>query len=229
MYSLTGPLAAWYYTHPIHGCIFKRFAQQEHSITKQNILEAFDGSTGEVVAHFIDTREISGQRTAATVRYFDRSSLRDFLYCDEAPRSGFLQKFVSVRSQRFAPTSDTGQLLGTIRACYARGALPAARVEQRTNVLKRAPPPPDTAASPRNPPAGRSQPAIGAYESRSDLVIPCHDSELNADIVSNEDGVRTSESRSSSGQTVTNESAAATPAALQSPPWLITQLRIAKS
>ena len=191
---------AWYYTHPVNGSILKRYADQEHTISKKHILEVFGGSTGEVVAHFVETREIRGQRTAASVRYFDRNSLRTFIYCNESPKSGFLQKFVTVRSQRYAPTSETEQTLYTIRACFSRGALLATRVEQRTNHLMRPPP------APGDPEHSAPQPL------NSDQVSTRADSDSDEALLV--------EAEQSGSET---DARPGTP----EPPWLVAQLRTA--
>ncbi len=122
---------------------------------------------------------------------------------------------MTVRSQQFAPTAETEQPLHTIRACFARGALVATRVEQR--VLHLHPP-----ASDRPPPAHNSDPFL-LRDSDSDSDDGAGSSD-QGEGVENEDS-EWPDCRSSVGGAGGGKRAAR--AAANGPPWLVTALRAA--
>ena len=103
---------------------------------RAQILEVFGGSTGEVVACFMNTADIEGKRVVVSQQYFDRTDLRDFLYRPDPKRCGFLQKFVSVRRQRYGDAAQTNQTVQTLRVVWRRGSIRDASVEQRVHFLR---------------------------------------------------------------------------------------------
>eukprot|EP00290_Baffinella_frigidus_P022302 CAMPEP_0180249734 /NCGR_PEP_ID=MMETSP0987-20121128/37475_1 /TAXON_ID=697907 /ORGANISM="non described non described, Strain CCMP2293" /LENGTH=256 /DNA_ID=CAMNT_0022218055 /DNA_START=38 /DNA_END=805 /DNA_ORIENTATION=+ len=122
----------WYFTHD--GRIMKRSLGQEHFITNKKILEVFGGSTGEVVATFIKTIDLDGKRVVVGQQYFDRFDLRDFLYRPDPTRCGFLQRFVSIRKQRYGTAAQTNQTLQTLKV--RRGQIHDSTVEQQVHFLR---------------------------------------------------------------------------------------------
>jgi len=120
------------------GCfrIMKRNLGQEQFITPKKILEVLGGATGEIAAIFINTKEVGGQRVATTMQYFDRQSLRDFLYYNDPTRNGILQKFLSIKQQRYASASVTNQILNTMHVTWKKGELRTTKVVQRSHFLR---------------------------------------------------------------------------------------------
>lgn len=116
--------------------IMKRNLGQEQFITPKKILEVLGGATGEIAAIFINTKDVGGQRVATTMQYFDRQSLRDFLYFNDPARSGILQKFLSIKQQRYASASVTNQTLHTLHVTWKRGELRTTKVVQRSHFLR---------------------------------------------------------------------------------------------
>ena len=114
----------------------KRNLGQEQFITPKKILEVLGGATGEIAAMFINTKEVGGQRVATTMQYFDRQSLRDFLYFNDPARCGILQKFLSIKHQRYASAAITNQTLHTMHVTWKRGELRTTKVVQRSHFLR---------------------------------------------------------------------------------------------
>ncbi len=73
---------------------------------------------------------------ATTNEYFDRQALRDFLYITDPNRNGILQKFLTIRQQKYAPASQTNQSLITFRVVWTKGALRSTKVVQQPHFLR---------------------------------------------------------------------------------------------
>lgn len=114
----------------------KRNLGQEQFITPKKILEVLGGATGEIAAIFINTKEVGGQRVATTMQYFDRQSLRDFLYYNDPTRNGILQKFLSIKHLRYASAAVTNQTLHTMHVTWKKGELRTTKVVQRSHFLR---------------------------------------------------------------------------------------------
>jgi len=114
----------------------KRNLGQEQFITPKKILEVMGGATGEIAAVFITYRDIDGKRVATTTQYFDRTSLRDFLYFNDPDRNGILQKFLSIKQQKYAPSASTNQILHTLHVTWKKGDLRSTKVVDRSHSLR---------------------------------------------------------------------------------------------
>ena len=116
--------------------IMKRNLGQEQFITPKKILEVLGGATGEIAAIFVNFKEVDGKCVATTMQYFDRQTLRDFLYINDPTRNGILQKFLSIRQQKYASASVTNQTLHTLHVTWKKGALRSTKVVQRSHFLR---------------------------------------------------------------------------------------------
>lgn len=114
----------------------KRNLGQEQFITPKKILEVMGGATGEIAAVFINYRDVDGKRVATTTQYFDRTSLRDFLYFNDSDRNGILQKFLSIKQQKYAPSASTNQILHTLHVTWKKGDLRSTKVVDRSHSLR---------------------------------------------------------------------------------------------
>jgi len=114
----------------------KRNLGQEQFITPKKILEVLGGATGEIAATFINTKEVDGKRVVTKIQYFDRQTLRDFLYINDPERNGLLQKFLSIRQQKYASASVTNQTLQTLHVTWQKGALRTTKVVQSSHFLR---------------------------------------------------------------------------------------------
>ena len=126
----------WYFTRPHDGRIMKRNLGQEQFITPTKILEVFEGTTGEIVAVFVNFKEIEGKRVSTTIDFFDRAALRDFLYTPVPDRNGLLQKFLSIRQQKFENAAATNQTLHMLHVTWKKGELRTTKVTQRAHFLR---------------------------------------------------------------------------------------------
>lgn len=114
----------------------KRNLGQEQFITSKKILEVMGGATGEIAAIFVNFKEVDGKRVATTMQYFDRQTLRAFLYVHDSNRNGILQKFVSIKQQIYGSASTTNQTLHTLHVTWKKGALRSTTVVQRSHALR---------------------------------------------------------------------------------------------
>ncbi|EKX43949.1 hypothetical protein GUITHDRAFT_163688 [Guillardia theta CCMP2712] len=126
----------WYFTRKQDCTISKRNFGHKKSMTNQQILAKFGGLTGEITSYFVHVTDVDEEHMSWKIEYFDRKSLRDFLYDENATRNGFLQKFVCIRKHRFAASLDTNQLLQTFDVRWKKDDLRSTRVQTRSYVFR---------------------------------------------------------------------------------------------